>query len=210
MSKEATDSNKEDDKPIIGNYCVVVDTNSVATIQELASPESVFSEAKNFIGCQWLDHVRLSGETIPLEHGVLEFLVNDNGYADWNNAPEKVNQVATAFYNSLYNCDPLHYVLGNIVLCALRDDGEGCNFYGMAKELAERVARDINVILAPFVKKNIPKPAVVPDPVVKVESFESNEEFLKYLKGDSSIQPSYTEIVSPMKEPDAECPADPA
>ena len=79
-----------------------------------------------------------------------------------------------------------------------------------AKELAERLARDINVILAPFVKKNIPKPAVVPDPVVKVGFFESNEEFLKYLKGDTNVQPSPTEIVSTRKEPDAECPADPA
>lgn len=206
-------SDKENEMKVIsGKYCVVVDTNSVASIQELKSEDSVFEEAKGFISCQWLDHVLCS----PICKGVrLEFLVNDNGYADWSKSPDKVNQVATMLYNPAPSDeDGLHYILGNIVMCLEKDTPNGGMFVGMEKSLAEVFARDINRELAPLAKAAIPRPDNVPDPLVKIEAYEDMEELAKAMRGDPSATPSSTIFVNPRQsaednqEGDEGCPAD--
>lgn len=169
----------------IGDCCIVVDTDGNSKIHRLEDGKSVFEKAKTFIGCKWLDHVIVQ-VIVP---GVkLEFLVNDNGYADWGNDPSKVNQIATAIYNRS-PIDNTHYILGNIVMCLGVDGVEGGEFTGMSEALAANIAMANNNKYAKQAMDAYPKPDKLNDPVVTVSSYESTEDLLRAMKGDKTVKP---------------------
>ena len=174
-----------------GRFCVVVHTDGTSEIKELKGVDTVFDEAKGFIECKWLDHVILQGIAPDV---ALEFLVNDNGYADWNKDPKKVNQIATFLHEG--GQSPSHYILGNVVMCLTTRGDEGGEFIGMNETLAKRIKEKNDTEILPKAKAIVPIPEVVPDPEVRILGFNSIAELLKFQRGDKSVRPVEEQIVS--------------
>jgi hypothetical protein len=140
-----------------------------------------------------LDHVRV--QEVIKSVANIEFLVNDEGYPQWGNDPTKVNQVATFLYNG--GEKPDHYILGDVAFClSVNDEVDGWDFIGMSEKLANHIASEINTTLLPKAKDVCPIPEIVPDPLVKISSYDSTDDLIKALKGDKSVKPSSEEIIS--------------
>lgn len=184
-----------------GDYCVIVRTNGTSEIRKLKDVSSVFDEAKGFIGCKWLDHARVQKIAPDV---TLEFLLNDEGYIQWGSDPSKVNQIGTYFYNG--GQKPGHYILGDIVMCLGVDTYEGGDFRGMSEAFAAKIALQNNQKVIAIAKEKCPIPDTIPDPVVKVSSYQSVEDMMKAMKGDTSIKPTSETIISGGKK-DAEAEA---
>ncbi|MBO6031879.1 MAG: hypothetical protein J6Q22_10600 [Prevotella sp.] len=170
---------------LVGDYCVVVRMNGRSEIRKLKDVNSVFEEAKEIIGCKWLDHARIQQISPDV---VLEFLVNDEGYIQWGNNPKKVNPIGTFFYNG--GSFPDHYILGDIVMCLELYTEDGGDFMGMSEAFATRVAMHTNQKIKPLAEEICPIPDRVPDPVVKVSSYATLDDMVKAMKGDKSIKPT--------------------
>lgn len=168
-----------------GEFCVVVHTDGTSEVKRLQDSKTVFNEAKNIIGCKLLDHVILQ-DVAP--DAKLEFLVNDNGYADWNKDPRKVNQIATFLYEG--GRKPSHYILGDIVVCLLVDGEEGGDFLGINESLAEQIKKKNDSEILPMAQEIVPIPKVVPDPEVQILEFDSFEELLEHQRGYRFARPT--------------------
>ena len=162
---------------LTGNYCVVVSTRGTAEVNQISNAEDVFLEAKGLIGCRFLDHVRV--QEVIKDMVNIEFLVNDEGYSQLGNDHSKVNQIATFFYNG--GEKPDHYIL----------------------KLAETIVNEINNNIIKKAKEICPVPEVVPDPTLKITSFNSAEDMVRALNGDKSVKPVSEKIISGQK-PNAE------
>jgi len=173
-----------------GNFCVVVKTDGTSEVKELPSRDNVFDAAKDFIGCKWIDHVSVQSITPKV---MIEFLVNDEGYIDWGSDPAKVNQIATYIYNRGYK--PGHYILGDIVMCVEVHFDDGGEFWGMSKELAEIIAKANNEEVLPKAREIVPIPTNVPEPVVTISSFESTDDLIRAMSGDSSVKPTEVKTI---------------
>ena len=176
---------------LIGRFCVVVRADGTSEIKEISSHDKVFEESKAFIGCHWLDHVGVQ-QVVPKVQ--LEYLVNDNGYADWGNDPANVNQIATFLYNG--GKKPGHYILGNVVFCLEVDGPEGGDFSGMCRELAEQIVIGNNENLLPKAKAIVVKPDRLPEPVFTITSYDSMDELFRAMNGDQTVKPASEKIVS--------------
>lgn len=186
MSQEKT-SNR-----FIGNFCVVADVDGKVEVKELSEAENIFAEAKPFIGCSFLDHVVVYSLN---EETKIEYLVNDNGYADWNKDPAMVNKLATYLYNG--GKKPGHYILGNVVFClSSYDEENGWDFRGMSKDLAVRFAACTTEKISPLAMDVVEIPKVVPDPLIKITTYDTPEDFAKAIKGDKSVKPSSVQVIS--------------
>ena len=190
----------ETGKRLIGDCCVVVRTDGTVEVKQLSKAENVFTDAKGFIGCRFLDHVRV--QEVIKSVANIEFLVNDEGYPQWGNDQTKVNQIATFIYNG--GGTPDHYILGDAVFClSVYDEEEGWDFIGMYEELATHIASEITNTVLPKAMEICPIPEVVPDPIVKITSYDSVEDVVKAIQGDKTVKPSSVAIISG-KEPHAE------
>ena len=175
---------------LTGNYCVVVDVNGKSKIKQVSAKDKVFEEARGFIGCKWLDHVRAQ-EIAP--GIVIEFLVNDEGYIQWGSDPSKMNPIGTFIYNG--GKQPDHYILGDIVFCLCVDGEEGGEFVGMSEELAKRIAVLNTLDVLPKANNVCPRPDTIADPVVTISSYETTEDLIKAIKGDKSVKPKEQTVI---------------
>ena len=177
---------------VVGDYCVVVSTGGTAEVKQLSKAENVFTDAKEFIGCRFLDHVRVQKLASDVN---IEFLVNDEGYPQWGNDPTKVNQIATYIYNG--GEKPDHYILGDAVFClSVYDEEDGWDFIGMTEYVANFLVSELNSSVLPRAKEICPIPEVVPDPTVTITSYDSTEDMIRALKGDKTVKPASEEVIS--------------
>ena len=176
---------------LTGNYCVVVDVNGKSEIKQVSAKDKVFEEARGFIGCKWLDHVRAQ-EIAP--GIIIEFLVNDEGYIQWGNDPAKMNQIGTYIYNG--GQKPNHYILGDVVFCLCVDGEEGMEFVGMSEEFAKRFAILNATEVLPKAQEICPRPEKIADPVVTISSYETTEDLIRAIKGDKSVKPKEQTVIS--------------
>ena len=176
-----------------GCYCVVIHTNGQAEVKQFDDKDhtKVFEKSREYIGCKWLDNVVVQQFAPDVR---MVYLVNDNGYADWGNDPKKVNQIATYIYNG--GQKPNHYILGDVVMCWLVDTDDGGEFIGMSELAANRICRETNAKIAPKAKQAVEIPTAVPDPLVKVSCYNSTEDLIKAMKGDTSVKPIEETIIS--------------
>lgn len=176
-----------------GNFCVVVRVDGSIEVKRFSEDDNkaVFAKAREYIGCKWLDHVIVQAFTPEWK---LEYLVNDNGYAEWGNDPKKVNQIATYIYNG--GNAPDHYILGDVVFCFMVETDEGGEFIGMSEEAANRIASETKERILPKAREIVPIPWTVPDPLVKISSFATIEDMVKAMQGDESVKPIDETVVS--------------
>lgn len=184
---------------IVGNFCVVVRTDGIIEAKQMSEVDDIFNESKKIIGCRFLDHFVLQNISPSCK---IECLVNDEGYFAWQDDPTKVNQIATFFYNG--GDKPGHYVLGDAVFClSVYKEEDGWDFVGMVERLAKNLSEYLSTEILSKAKENCPIPAAIPDPFVKVSSYDSYEDMMKVIQGDKSLKPSSETIISG-KEPNAE------
>lgn len=179
----------ENAQQLCGNYCVVIHTDGTSEVKQLKAGEDVFNEAKGFIGCRFIDHFLIQ----PINKNVqLEVLVNDEGYMEWQHDPSKVNQLASFLYNG--GKTPGHYILGDAVICLEGEGDEGGEFCGMTKWLAENI-NSANNELMEKAKELCPVPDKVPDPKVTITSYESNEDMIRAMRGDKTVEPTSVTVL---------------
>ncbi len=167
-----------------GEFCVVIKTDGSSEVKKLNGRNTVFDEAKGFIGCEWIDHVVVQ----DLGEGVcLEYLVNDNGYSDWGCDPKMVNQIATFLHER--GKTPQHNILGNVVMCLSSDGDEGGEFIGMDERLAKYLKSHNDEKLLPKAKEVVKIPEELKVPDFKILSFDSSDDMIKYMGGDKSVKP---------------------
>lgn len=184
---------REEAKRMGGCHCVVIHTDGGLEPLKFSDgdPMEVFDKARDIIGCRWLDYVVVQ----DCHNGVkMAFLVNDNGYAEWGNDPQKVNQIATYLYNGGHQ--PGHYILGDVVVCWSIDTDEGGEFIGMSEITALGICRRMVEHISPQATKIVPVPSEVPDPVVRIMSFDSTEDLFRHMDGDTSVKPKEEVIIS--------------
>jgi len=128
----------------------------------------------------------------------IEFLVNDEGYFDYGRDPSKVNQIATLLYNHGEKIE--NYVLGDVVICLMADGVDGGEFEGLSYGLAMDIARQNNEQLKQIALEKVPRPNVVPEPVVKISSYADINDLLKAMKGDKSVKPTSETFISGKKK----------
>lgn len=178
-----------------GDYCVVIRTDGNSEIRKLKDVGSVFEEAKSIIGCRWLDHAHVQRIAPDV---ILEFLCDDEGYVKWGTDTSKVNQLGTYLYNG--GNPPEHYILGDVVLCLGVDTNEGGEFTGMCEAMAAQIALQNNQQVVKMAKDACPIPDTIPDPIVKISSYETTEDFIKAMQGDKSVKPTSETYISGKKE----------
>lgn len=184
-------------KRLCGNFCVVIRMDGTSEVKIVEEGESVFDKAKEIIGCRWLDHFIVQ----TIQQGgrdCVEVLVNDEGYIDWGNDPAKVNQIATYLYNG--GEKPGHYILGDAVLCLMVDGEDGGEFIGLSYALANTIAKQNNEDTREKAAAIVPRPSEVPDPVVKISSYETTEDMIRAMKGDKTVKPKDETILSGVKK----------
>ena len=180
-------------KRLCGNFCVVIRMDGTSEVKIVEEGKSVFDKAKEIIGCRWIDHFIVQS----IQHGgrdCIEVLVNDEGYIDWGNDPSKVNQIATYLYNG--GEKPGHYILGDAVLCLMVDGDEGGEFVGLSYALANTIAKQNNEDTREKAAAIVPRPSEVPDPVVKISSYETTEDMIRAMNGDKTVKPKDETILS--------------
>ena len=180
-----------------GDYCVVVRMNGKSELRKLKDVNSVFDEAKSIIGCRWLDHAKVQRIAPDV---VLEFLCDDEGYTKWGTDPSKVNQLGSYLYNG--GNPPGHYILGDVVLCLGVDTNEGGEFTGMSESCAARIALQNNQLVIQKARAVCPIPETIPDPVVKISTYETTDELIKAMSGDKSVKPKSETYLSGKKDND--------
>lgn len=183
----------ETKKRLCGNFCVVIHTDGKSEVKIVEEGKSVFEKAKDFIGCQWLEDVVIQS-IVPKSHDSIVFLVNEEGYLQWGRDPAKVNQIATMLYNR--GVEPVHYILGDVVICLLIEGEEGSEFEGLSYKLAMAIAAQDNNELASIAKEKVPRPETIPEPKISISSYESAEDLVKAMKGDPSVKPIERTILS--------------
>ena len=191
----------ETKKRLCGNFCVVVHVDGNSEVKIVEEGKSVFEKARELIGCRFLDHIIVQS----LQKGSrdrIEFLVNDEGYLEYGNDPSKVNQIATAIYNR--GEKPGHYILGDVVICLMVEDDDGGDFKGMSYGFAMSIMQQNNRDYKKNAMELVPRPTVVPDPVVKITSYGNTEDMLKAMNGDTSVKPMHETIISGNKHASAE------
>lgn len=177
---------------LTGSFCIVVHTDGKCEVKQLKSPQTAFAEAKDFIGCRFLDHVRVQKVADDV---YIEYLVDDEGYIHWQDDPKQVNQLATYIYNG--GDKPGHYILGNVVFClSVYKEEDGWDFCGMSEEFANHIAQCTGRDLLLKAKEACPIPERVPDPVVKIKTYENKEDVIKALQGDKTVKPTSETILS--------------
>jgi len=187
----------ETKKRVCGNFCVVVHVDGTSEVKIVEEGKSVFDKAKELIGCRFLDHVIVQ----TLQKGgrdCIEFLANDEGYFDYGRDPSKINQIATLLYSHGNAID--HYILGDVVICIMVDGEDGGEFEGLSYGLAIDMARQNNEQVKQIALEKVPRPNVVPEPVVKISSYEDIDDMIRAMKGDKSVKPISEEIISGSKK----------
>lgn len=176
-----------------GCHCVVIHMDGTSEVKKFSDDnhKAVFEKAREYIGCKWLDNVVVQQFAPDVR---MVYLVNDNGYADWGNDPKKVNQIATYIYNG--GQKPGHYILGDVVMCWLVDTDDGGEFIGMSAMAANRICRETNAKLAPKAKEVVSIPTEIPDPEVRVLSFDSTDELVRHMRGDKTVKPKEEVVIS--------------
>ena len=175
---------------VMGEFVVVIKTDGTTFVHRLSNRNEVWGEAKKIIGCDWLDHFIIQNVTPNIK---IEGLVNDNGYADWNNDPNKVNQIATYIYNGGKSG---HYILGDVVVCLCVQGNDGWEFSPMLNTLANRIVYKNDSEVREQAMAAIPRPSVVPSPEVTISSFDTLDDMAKYMHGDKSVKPSSVSVIS--------------
>ena len=176
-----------------GSNCVVIRTNGLAEVRQFDEKDhtKVFEKAREYIGCKWLDYVVVQRFAPDVQ---MVYLFNDNGYGDWGNNPKKVNYIATYIYNG--GQKPDHYILGDVVICWLIDTPKGGEYIGMSRLAAERLCKETNNTIAPKAKSTVKIPKTVPEPRIKIMSFESTDDMLRHMAGDDTVKPKDETIIS--------------
>ena len=182
----------ETKKRVCGNFCVVVHTDGTSEVKIVEEGKDIFAKAKELIGCRYLDHVIVQ----TLQKGgrdCIEFLVNDAGYFDYGRDPSKINQIATLLYSHGNAID--HYILGDVVICLMVDGEDGGEFEGLSYGLAMDIARQNNEQFKQIALEKVPRPNVVPEPVVKVSSYADIDDMFKAMRGDETVKPTSETII---------------
>lgn len=176
-----------------GRYCVVIKTDGTSEVRKFAEQDhtAVYDKAREYIGCKWLDNVVVQRVANDVQ---MVYLVNDNGYADWGNDSKKVNPIATYIYNG--GNKPGHYILGDVVMCWLIDTPEGGEFVGMSELAARRIAKETDEKVLPKAKEVVQPPEVLPDPTIRIMSFESTDDLIRHMEGDESVKPKEEVTIS--------------
>lgn len=170
----------ETKKRLVGNHCVVIKCDGGVEIKELPEGADVFKASKEIVGCEWIQNSTVQ-TVIPGDNGVtLEFLLNEDGYAEWGDDTSKVNLTATLLYNKGATED-IHYVLGDIVLCLCdMDRPDGGEFVGMAEGLATLMATQ-TLAYSDRAKRMYVCPEKIPEPKMEVVGFNNADEMLDYI-----------------------------
>ena len=165
------------------NKVVVIRTDGTVSVETVSSPDKTFEESKGFIGCSWLDHFVV--QEFP-NRVYLEALCNDDGYAEYNKNPAKVNKIATYLYNGGAES---HFIFGDIVLCLSVPGDDGQEFVPLGEEGANAV-KDMTIEkVIPLANEKVIVPNEIPDPIVKTSTFETIDDLFKAMKGDKSAKP---------------------
>lgn len=164
-------------EPLEGNFCVVLKTDGTCEVKELEKSSDVFEKSYGYIGCDFLEVVALHGITPEVS---LAFLVNENGYSDWDKDPAKVNKSATFLYNDGHAG---HFVLGDVVFCLIVPGEDGTDIVGMSKLLANIVAKRTTELKADAIKE-IAVPSIIPDPKIDIMSFKTVDDLIAYQSSD--------------------------
>ena len=172
----------ETKKILLGNHCVVIKCDGGVEIKELSEGADVFKASKEIVGCDVIQHCVLQ-TVINGESGVtIDFLLNENGYAEWGDDPSKVNLTATLLYNKGATED-IHYVLGDVVLCLCdMDRPDGGEFVGMAERLATLMATQ-TLAYSNRAKKMYTRPEEIPQPKIYIKGFDNADDFMNHLFG---------------------------
>lgn len=178
-----------------GRYCVIARMDGHSEIRRLEEGKDVFDAAREIIGCKYLDHVRVQRLAPDV---VIEFLVNDDGYAQWGDDPSKVNPIGTFIYNQ--DLKSPHYILGDLVFCLEVDGTEGGEFSGMCEAMATKIAMMNNSQVLPKVRELIKIPETLPTPEVKISAYATTDDVLKAIRGDKSVTPISEKVISACKK----------
>lgn len=172
----------ETKKRLLGNSCVVIKCDGGVEIKELPEGTDVFKASKEIIGCKWIQNSTVQ-TVLPGDKGsTIEFLLNEDGYAEWGDDPSKVNLTATLLYNKGQTED-VHYVLGDVVLCICdMDRPDGGEFVGMSEGLATEMAT-ATVAFSYRAKKLYTRPEKIPQPKISIMGFDNAEDFMSHLSG---------------------------
>lgn len=172
----------ETKKRLLGNHCVVIKCDGGVEIKELPEGTGVFKASKEIVGCEWIQHCVLQTVIEGDAGATIDFLLNENGYAEWGDDPSKVNLTATLLYNKGAT-DDIHYVLGDVVLCLCdMDRPDGGEFVGMSGGLATLMATQ-TLAYSDRAKLMYTRPEKIPPPKISIMGFDNAEDFMNHLSG---------------------------
>lgn len=161
-----------------GKYIIVKSDGLIQTASFTGDTMDFYKRMKDDIGCEMLEQVTVAQDM----HGnQLVMMVDEEGYIRYDRTERKkvANKTATKIYNG--DSEQIHWVLGDVIFCALVDGGDGLEFVPMAESAAEKTMESLEDAREDAEDLEIPN--VIEDPTFEISAFDTTEEFLAAMKG---------------------------
>lgn len=157
-----------------GQYVIARKSGEIQTIEFVGDTNDFFKTMKEAIGCEMAEPVTLAEDPSGNQ---LVMVCDEEGYMrfDATERSKEANKIATRVYNG-DKADP-HWVLGDVVFCAMVEGGEGLEFAPFSKNGAEKVVQTLTEVKE--VAESLTVPTLIGDPEVRVEGFDTIEELME-------------------------------
>ena len=161
-----------------GKYLIVQKDGLIRTDSFEGDTMDFFKKMKEVIGCDMIEQVTVAQDK---DGNQLVMMVDEEGYMryDRTERPKVANKTATKIYNG--DSEQIHWVLGDVIFCALVDGDEGMEFVPMSESASEKTMESLEDAREDAEVLEIP--TVIEDPKIEIKGFDTTEEFIEAMKG---------------------------